>query len=153
MARIRPSKYRAAMNMAKQAAELSHDEETQVGSVLIKNKTGAIIASAYNGFVRQAPDSKLPATRPDKYPYMMHSEKNLVSNCAKHGIAMDDCTVVCTHSPCEDCTRFLWQCGITHVVCETKYRDFDKLQNLLDIRITETELPDGLILLKYGVRK
>ncbi len=153
MARTRPSKYRAAMNMAKSAADLSHDSETQVGSVLVKNKTGAVIASGYNGFVRGAPDGKLPDTRPDKYPFMMHSEKNLVANCAKHGIAMDDCTVVCTHSPCEDCMRFLWQCGITRVVCETKYRDFEKLKSLPDIKISESELEDGLTLLEYGVRE
>jgi dCMP deaminase len=153
MARIRPSKYRAAMNMAKQAAELSHDEETQVGAVLIKNKTGAIIASAYNGFVRHAPDDKLPTTRPDKYPYMMHSEKNLVSNCARHGISMDDCTVVCTHSPCIDCMRFLWQCGITRVICEIKYRDFEALQKMMDLSVKSTDLDDGLTLLEYEVKK
>jgi dCMP deaminase len=124
-----------------------------VGSVLIKNSTGAIIASAYNGFVRKAPDSKLPNTRPDKYQYMMHSEKNLVANCARHGISMDDCTVVCTHSPCVDCMRFLWQCGITRVICETKYKDFDSLKNMKDLAIKETDISDGLTLLEYEVYK
>lgn len=153
MVRVRPSKYRAAMNMAKQAAELSHDSETQVGSVLIKNSNGAVIASGYNGFVRHAPDDKLPTTRPDKYPYMMHSEKNLVSNCARLGIAMDDCTVVCTHSPCVDCMRFLWQCGITRVVCEIKYRDFDVIKNMMDLSVKSTDLDDGLTLLEYEVKQ
>ena len=153
MARIRPSKYRAAMNMAKQTAELSHDDETQVGSILIKNSTGAIIAAAYNGFVRHAPDNKLPTTRPDKYPYMMHSEHNLIYNCARLGISMDDCTLVCTHSPCAVCMRGLWQCGITRVVCEIKYRDFDLLQNMEDLSIKSSDIGDNLTLLEYGVKK
>lgn len=153
MVRQRPSKYRAAMNMAKQAAELSHDSETQVGSILIKNRTGAIIASGYNGFVRGAPDDKLPTTRPGKYPYMQHSEQNLIYNCARLGISMDDCTIVCTHSPCSSCMRALWQCGITRVVCEIKYRDFDELQSMQDLSIRSSDIGDGLILLEYEVKK
>lgn len=141
------------MSMAKAAAQLSHDSETQVGSVLIKNKTGAVIASGYNGFIRGAPDDKLPTTRPDKYPYMQHSELNLVVNCARLGISMDDCTVVCTHSPCASCMRMLWQCGITRVVCETRYRDFEALQSMMDISIRSSDIEDGLILLEYEVKK
>ena len=58
--RIRPSKLATYMAMADVAARRSHDAETQVGSVLVKADSGAVIATGCNGFVRGAPDRLLP---------------------------------------------------------------------------------------------
>jgi len=46
---------------------------------------------------------------------MVHAEQNLICNCARHGISMNNCVIVCTMSPCVQCMRFLWQCGITKI--------------------------------------
>jgi dCMP deaminase len=151
MVRIRPSKWQTVMTIAKTVAQRSHDAETQVGVVLVNNQTGAIIATGCNGFVRNAPDDILPNTRPDKYNYIVHGEVNLVANCAYHGISMKDCTIVCTHSPCVTCMRLLYQAGITRVICETKYRDFENLQKMHDIAIKSTNI-DELIMLEYEVK-
>jgi len=115
--------FRKAMALAKCTAENSHDEQTQVGAVLVKKSSGAIVAVSYNGFVRGAPDDALPKHRPEKYQYMMHAEMNLILNCARHGIAMEDCMVVCTHTPCSQCARLMWQSGIELVVAGTAYGD------------------------------
>ena len=72
---------------AEQAAKKSPDAETKVGAVLVNNKTGAVIAMGFNGFIRGACDILLPKTRPDKYVYMVHGEVNLIANCARHGIS------------------------------------------------------------------
>jgi len=152
MARVRPSKYQVAMQNARNTAQLSHDSETQVGSVLLNNITMAVIATGYNGFVRGAPDSDLPTTRPDKYPYMMHSEENLLTNCLRHGISTNQCVVVCTLSPCTHCMRLLWQAGVTKVVCGDKYRDYEKILEMKDLNIKETITADGFILLEYEVK-
>lgn len=146
------------MDVADVVKKRSHDAETQVGAVLVNNDSGAIIATGCNGFVRGADDSKLPNTRPDKYRYIMHAEQNLVANCARHGISMDNCTLVCTHSPCVQCMRLIFQCGITRVIVKELYRDFDELTKMEDIKITvdcgdvmagSSQDLDGLYELRY----
>jgi len=138
MSRIRISQQEYYFNLAKTVSERSHDPDTQVGSVLV-SEDGSIIGSGYNGYVRGAPDSNLPTTRPEKYLYVLHSELNLVLNCAKNGISMKNCTIYTTMSPCETCTRMLYQVGIKRVYFTRKYRDFDKILNLLDIKIKHEE--------------
>lgn len=151
--RIRKSKLERYMLLAQDAAEGSHDEDTQVGAILVKNSSGAVIATGCNGFVRGADDKNLPSTRPDKYPYMVHSETNLVANCAKHGISMDDCVVVITHTPCVNCMRLLWQCGITEVIAKQKYKDFDSLLQMEDLKIEEEATAEGFVRLIYSANK
>ncbi len=148
---MRPSKLQTYMDVAEAVSKRSHDAETQVGSVLVNNKTGAIMATGCNGFVRGADDSKLPTTRPDKYPYIVHSEQNLIANCARHGISMEDTTLVCTLTPCVNCMRILWQCGITRVIAKQKYRDFDGVCKMADIRIDVSDTTEGFHELKYSV--
>lgn len=146
---MRPSKLSFYMAMAETAASRSHDLETKVGSVLVKTDTGAIIATGCNGFVRGADDEKLPGKRPDKYDYIVHSEMNLIANCARHGISTENCFVVCTMTPCKVCMRMLWQCGISRVVAKNKYRDFDSILTMGDLSMSIKEV-DGLIDLEYG---
>lgn len=129
-------------NYYKQAvtiADMSPDEQTKVGALLINGKTGAVLGSGYNGFIRGACDHKLPKTRPDKYPYMVHAEANLLCNSARHGISTDDCFVFCTLSPCVNCLRLLYQAGISVVYFKDKYSDFDTNLNMLDIEISLTQ--------------
>ncbi|AZZ37255.1 hypothetical protein CIK05_10805 [Bdellovibrio sp. qaytius] len=149
---MRPSKVANLMNLAEVVAQRSHDAETHVGALLVSNKTGAILATGFNGFVRGANDTELPNTRPDKYPYMVHAEQNLIANCARHGISMDDCTVVCTHSPCVVCMRLLFQCGITEVLYKVSYTDSDKVKEMKDIKVIEIETEEpGIKKLRYEV--
>src|SRR6478609_3085277 len=108
----RPSKLANYMETAEVCAKRSHDAETKVGAVLVNNISGAIMATGFNGFVRGAPDSILPTTRPDKYEYIVHAETNLITNCARHGISMDNCMLVCTLSPCKSCMRMLINAGV-----------------------------------------
>ena len=134
MAEQKPSKNQTYMAVAETVAERSHDAETQVGAVLVKNDSGAIVATGHNGFVRGAPDGELPNTRPDKYPYMIHAEENIITQCARYGISMDDCKIVSTLSPCVKCMRLLWQAGVTHIVVRDIYGDFDtQISKMKDI--------------------
>ena len=133
---MRQSKIQNYMEIADVVAKRSHDSQTQVGAVLINNESGAIIATGYNGFVRNAPDSILPNTRPEKYEYIVHAEQNLIANCARHGISMDNCTLVCTLSPCKLCMRMFYNCGITTVIVKELYKDFQEIRDMKDIDIT-----------------
>ena len=149
MKNTRPSKNQNFMNMAEIVALRSHDAETKVGSLLISNRTGAILGSGYNGFAHGVDDESLPNTRPDKYDYMIHSETNLLCNLAKHGVSTNDSTLYCTMSPCLNCMRMLYQSGITKVICKEKYRDFDKILAMKDLKIDEEMTPEGFFILKY----
>ena len=146
---MRKSKMEVNMNVAEAVAQRSHDAETQVGAVLVKNDSGAIIATGFNGFVRGAPDDKLPSTRPEKYPYMRHAEENIISNCARHGISTNNCTLFCTLTPCCSCMRLLWQCGITIVIAKEKYRDWEKLIEMQDLAVDMSMTPEGYWRLTY----
>lgn len=148
---MRPSKVETYMEVCDAVKKRSHDAETQVGAVLVNNDSGAIIATGCNGFARGADEAKLPNTRPDKYQYIIHAEQNLVANCARHGISMNNCTLVCTLSPCVNCMRLIFQCGITKVIVRELYKDFDNLMKMEDIKITlvlNTQ-PNGLYELTY----
>ena len=147
----RPNKEQYWMSIAEAVSLRSHDEETKVGAILIKNDTGTVIASGFNGFVRGAPDTILPKIRPDKYKYMVHAEENLMAHCARNGTAIDNCTLVITLSPCQRCLRLMWQAGITEVICRDIYRDHTI--DLLDLHITQEMTPEGFYRLKYDITK
>lgn len=145
---MRPSHLQFCMAMAEVAATRSHDAETRVGSVLVKADTGAVIATGCNGFVRGADDALLPNIRPEKYDYIVHSEMNLIANCARNGISTSGCFVVCTLTPCKVCMRMLWQCGINRVVAKDRYRDFDDIMAMEDLAV-DVRNEDGYIDLRY----
>lgn len=145
----RPSKLSNYMEIAEVVSQRSHDAETQVGAVLINNDSGAIIATGYNGFVRGADDSTLPNTRPEKYPYMMHAEQNIIAHCARHGISMENCMLVSTLSPCINCMRLLYQCGITSVITKEMYKDFEKISFMKDINI-KVNIAEDFYELRYS---
>lgn len=147
----RPSKIQNLMETAEVIAKRSHDAETKVGAVLINNETGAIMATGYNGFVRGAVDSMLPNTRPDKYEYILHAEDNLIANAARHGISMDNCTLICTMSPCKHCMRMLVNCGITKVVAKELYKDYKEILQMKDISVEYGLDDDGFHHLTYRV--
>jgi|SRR5665213_1648773 len=148
---MRPTKNQNYMEIAETIAKRSHDAETKVGAVLINNSSGAIIATGFNGFVRGANDSLLPDTRPDKYEYIIHAEQNLICNSAKHGISMDDCSLICTLSPCKLCMRLLLNCGITKVIAKDLYKDFDEILKMQDVKVTAKKEEDDFWHITYTV--
>ena len=147
---MRPTKIKNYMDIAEAVSKRSHDTETKVGSILVNNANGAITATGFNGFARKVDDTKLPRTRPEKYRFIVHSEMNLVANCAKNGISMDNSTLYCTLTPCESCMRMLWQCGITNVIAREKYRDFENILKMEDIGVLEEITVEGFVKLTYA---
>ena len=148
---MRPSKNQNYMDIAEAVAQRSHDAETKVGAVLVNNTSGAIIATGYNGFVRGADDSVLPNTRPAKYEYIVHAEQNLICNSARHGISMNNCSLVCTLSPCKLCMRMLLNCGITKVIAKELYKDFNDILQMQDIKVDVQKEEDGFFHISYRV--
>jgi deoxycytidylate deaminase len=125
----------------------SHDEETKVGAVTFVNRSPEItyyrpeiIFAASNRFICGAPDKALPKTRPDKYRYMIHAERNLIALCSKNGIGTKDLSMFVTLSPCEDCIRMAYQAGINIIYFRDEYRDFHKNNSALDFKMDLTKI-------------
>lgn len=147
----RVTKLQNLMDIAEVVSRRSHDAETQVGALLINNDSGAILATGFNGFVRSANDGILPNTRPNKNIYVVHAEENILYNCCRHGISTNNCKIICTQSPCSRCMRAIYQAGIKEVIAKHKYRDYETLLTMKDIKIIESVTEEGFYKLKYEV--
>jgi len=107
----RPSWNQYFLGIAKIVSLRSHDCQTQHGCV-ITDQNHRILGVGYNGFPKGLNDSLLPNTRPNKYPWMIHAERNALSNCV---IRPDDGIAYVTGQCCNDCIMALWQEGIKQV--------------------------------------
>ena len=99
------------LGLAKVASQRSHDIHTQHGCV-ITDRNHRILGVGYNGFPKGMDDKKLPTSRPEKYSWMIHAERNALSNCV---IRPDNGVAYVTGQCCNDCIKALWQEGITEV--------------------------------------
>jgi dCMP deaminase len=149
----RPSKHEYYLGIAKEIAKRSQDRDTQVGMILVNPKTGAILSTGYNGFVRGADDEHLPLTRPLKYEFMVHAEPNLIYNCARNGISTEGGIVYGTTTPCGPCLRALWQCGISKMYVSSIHPTFENTSHLADMEIYVDAVKDGIWMTSWSPRK
>lgn len=109
---MRPNWTNYFLGLAKVISQRSHDVHTQHGCV-ITDQNNRILGVGYNGFPKGLNDKDLPTNRPDKYHWMVHSERNALSNCV---IRPDNGIAYVTGQCCNDCIIALWQEGIKKVV-------------------------------------
>lgn len=107
----RPSWHQYFLGLAKAVSLRSHDIQTQHGCI-ITDQNHRILGVGYNGFPKGLNDEQLPNTRPNKYPWMIHAERNALSNCV---IRPDNGIAYVTGQCCNDCIMALWQEGIKQV--------------------------------------
>ena len=101
------------MTLALVASMKSKDPSTQVGAVIVDNKSKKVISSGYNGFPRYLDDSQIPQTRPEKYLYVVHAELNAILHAERE---LHDCTLYATVFPCSECMKAVIQSGIKTIV-------------------------------------
>ena len=101
------------MTLALVASLKSKDPSTQVGAVIIDNRTRKLVSSGYNGFPRFMDDSQIPQTRPEKYLYVVHAELNAILHAQRE---LTECSLYATVFPCSDCMKAAIQSGIKRVV-------------------------------------
>lgn len=131
------------LGLAKVISQRSHDVHTQHGCV-ITDQNNRILGVGYNGYPRGLDDSKLPKNRPDKYPWMVHSERNALSNCV---VRPDNGIAYVTGQCCNDCIMALWQEGIqtvymaddhgTHLFDDNAKKIFDTFVEMSGIKISK----------------
>jgi len=87
-------------------------------------------------------NKNLPTNRPEKYSWMVHAERNALSNCI---VRPDNAIAYVTGQCCNDCIMALWQEGVSKVVMmnshgthkfdENAKKIFDTFVNMSKINI------------------
>lgn len=104
------------LGVAKQFSTRSRDTSTKVGAVIVDRHQN-LRSEGWNGFPRKVDDSVIERySRPIKYLWTEHAERNAIYSAARAGVALDGCTIYCTHAPCADCARAVIQAGIARFV-------------------------------------
>lgn len=104
------------LKMADLVASKSKDPSTKAGAVIV-GPNHEIRSTGYNGFPRGVVDSEERYNdRPTKYMYVEHAERNAIYNAARHGVALDGCSIYINGFPCNDCARAIIQSGIKEII-------------------------------------
>ena len=114
--------------MAEEWSKLSHCKRKQVGSLIVKDKM--IISDGYNGtptgFENFCEDE-------DGYTkwYVLHAEANAIAKVSGSTQSTKGSTLYITLSPCRECSKLIFQSGITRVVYSRKYKDLSGVEFLI----------------------
>jgi dCMP deaminase len=112
----RPSWDEYFLGICEAVSKRSIDSETKHGAVFVDQRHN-IVATGYNGPLAGIDDSKVPVTRPAKYPHMAHAEANCVAQAASRGVAVLGSVAYVTGMPCPACMQLMLQSGVARVVC------------------------------------
>jgi dCMP deaminase len=110
---------RLYMDIAKRVSEMSHDTDTKVGAVIVKD--GNIISMGWNGTPKGFPNHCKDTTTGATLPIVIHAEANAICKLARSSTDGEGATIYTTLSPCIECTKLIMQSGITDVVVGQLY--------------------------------
>ena len=119
------------MKVAELTATLSYAKRLQVGAVIVKgNQT---IGTGYNGKPTdwentceiEQEDGSLKTKQE-----VLHAETNAIAKVAQSTESSQGATLFCTHAPCIDCAKLIYQAGIETVYYKETYRSEDGLNFL-----------------------
>ena len=103
---------------------ISEDPSTNVGAMLVSNRSMPV---AFGGntltFGTDCEEHPEYVTRPLKYTYMEHAERNAIFHAACNGISTSQTVMVCPYFACTECSRAIVQSGIKVVVGHKKIID------------------------------
>ncbi len=114
-------------------AKKSRDPSTKVGCVIV-GPHHEVRSTGYNGLARGV--GYTPAryiTRPSKYLWMEHAERNAIYNAARNGVSLEECICFISGPPCADCARGIIQVGITQVIVCNMDLFSDRLTETIDV--------------------
>jgi len=116
------------MKTAEIFSELSHARRLHVGAIVVKDDR--IISIGYNGMptgwdnncedeLHQPVGRVNLVTKPE----VLHAETNAIAKLAKSNESGLGATMFITHAPCLDCSKLIYQSGISSVLYRNAYRD------------------------------
>jgi dCMP deaminase len=113
---VSPQVDRECFAQCQAEAANSDDNETRVGCVVHHPKRG-IVVRGHNALplgVERITAERL--SRPHKYSWIEHAERNAIHAAARSGTSLRQCTVYVELMPCADCARGIIQSGIKEAV-------------------------------------
>ncbi len=110
----------AYLKMAQEWAKLSHCNRKKVGALIVKNRM--IISDGYNG-TPSGFDNCCEDNQGVTKWHVLHAEANAILKVAGSTQSCQDATLYITMSPCKDCSKLIFQSGITRVVYLDRYKD------------------------------
>ena len=109
------------MSLAEKISEMSHDRDTKVAGVLVKDDN--IISFGWNGMPPGFPN-ECKGQDGRTLPEVCHAEENVIAKLAKcGGPGARGATLYTTLSPCFPCARLLLQSGVSRVVYRDECKD------------------------------
>ena len=138
------------MKVAELTSTLSYAKRLQVGAVIVKgNQT---IGTGYNGMPTDWENSCEDRVYANEWtidneiwhyededgkpynlktkPEVLHAESNAIAKVARSTESSEGATLFCTHAPCIDCAKLIYQAGIETVYYKETYRSEDGLNFL-----------------------
>ncbi len=136
---MKPKFIDAYMDVAERFGQLSTARRLNVGAIIVKDNR--IISIGYNGMPsgwdNNCEDSVLwkdgkQLSQPvlKSKPEVLHAESNAISKLARSNESGENSTLFLTHSPCLECSKLIYQSGITTVYYKHKYRSQDGIDFL-----------------------
>lgn len=115
------------LRMAKEWSKNSHCQRSQVGCLVVKNKT--IISDGYNGTPTGFPNICEDEDN-NTLASVLHAEANAITKLAMNTVSSHGSTMYVTLSPCFDCSKLIIQSGIKRIVFSDLYRKTESLELL-----------------------
>ena len=136
------------MKVAELTSTLSYAKRLQVGSVIVKGNK--ILATGYNGMpsgwdntcetVEVVELDEKFVKRLVTKQEVLHAETNAIAKVSASTESSEGATMFCTHAPCINCAKLIYQSGINSLYYRDTYRDTSGIQFLES---------SGLVVTKY----
>lgn len=107
----------AWMAHAQRAAGASDDPDKEVGCVIVNPFMDTLVMDAANtmpGGITVRADRQ---TKPEKFDWIEHAERNAIFRAARAGIRTAGMTMYLPWFPCHECARAIIQARIAELVC------------------------------------
>jgi dCMP deaminase len=111
------------MQMAELTATLSYAKRLQVGALIVKGNR--IVGTGYNGMPTDWENTceiEVDGVLKTKAE-VLHAETNAIAKVAQSTETSEGSTMFCTHAPCVDCAKLIYQSGIATLYFKHEYRD------------------------------
>jgi len=111
------------MQMAELTATLSYAKRLQVGALIVKGNR--IVGTGYNGMPTDWENTceiEVDGELKTKAE-VLHAETNAIAKVAQSTETSEGSTMFCTHAPCVDCAKLIYQSGIATLYFKHEYRD------------------------------
>jgi dCMP deaminase len=133
---------KAYMNVAERFAQLSSATRLQVGAIVVKDDR--IISIGYNGMPsgwdncceEWDGEDEWGNTITKSKKEVLHAESNAIAKLARSPESGEGATIFVTHAPCIECSKLIYQSGISTVYYKNEYRSTQGIKFLEKSNIT-----------------